>query len=144
MCWWREEVWTKMYLRGSVLTCAQKSAAVKRCYSEQVFSDHTVVFFFFCVLYFFSGEISHVKEVNKPRSVLLKGSPCSMEAAWSHCIYFVALCCYLEQRTLDQDVAWAKDLNCSLFVYTRASPFPVTLPSQCLHFTMLSAYFLLY
>lgn len=62
------------------------------------------------------GEISHIKEVNKPCSVLLKGSSCSMEADWSHCIYFVALCCYPEQRTLDQDVAWAKDLNCSFFV----------------------------
>ncbi|XP_063563377.1 regulator of G-protein signaling 7 isoform X4 [Gorilla gorilla gorilla] len=51
------------------------------------------------------GEISHVQEVNKPCSVLLNGSSCSMNADWSHCTHFVAQCCDLEQRTLEQDVA---------------------------------------
>ncbi|KAJ7410777.1 regulator of G-protein signaling 7 isoform X1 [Pitangus sulphuratus] len=37
-----------------------------------------------------AGEIAHIKEVNQSSAVLLKGSPCSMEADSDHYTYFVA------------------------------------------------------
>lgn len=50
------------------------------------------------------GEISHVQEVNKPCSVLLKDPSVAWEQTESLLI-LVALRCSPEQRTLEQDVA---------------------------------------
>lgn len=86
---------------------------------EQVCSDHASVFCFcFFVFIFSSGEIAHIKEVNQSSAVLLKGSPCSMEADSNHYTYFVAhwLPDSEDSRTR---CCMSKDLTCFLLCILR-------------------------
>ena len=74
--------------------------------------------FLFFVFIFSSGEIAHIKEVNQSSAVLLKGSPCSMEADSNHYTYFVAhwLPDSEDSRTR---CCMSKDLTCFLLCILR-------------------------
>lgn len=60
--------------KGPVLTLTPISALVAQFYYGTVFQWSWIIFFLSSFDIFFSGEISHIQEVNKPCSVLLKGS----------------------------------------------------------------------